>query len=148
MTKKYRAVAGFTLVETSIAVVILALVMGGSYQTVYMTANLTKKSRLHFVAMHIANNRIERARNYAFYNLTLMADSNVYLNIQGAPVAESAADFRRTTIVTTNPAANLTKVLVRVDIKNYRVATNWWSNNEHESVSTYLTTYVPKPLSP
>lgn len=144
MTRKNRAAAGFTLVETVIAVVILSLVMGGAYQTVCATAQLSKKSRLHYIAMHIANNRIERARNFAFYNLILMADSNVVVNTQGSP--DDMGEFRRTTIVTTNPAANLTKVQVKVQIKDYKAAdTNWWKANEYESVTTYLTTYVPKP---
>lgn len=144
MTTKNRIKTGFTLIETVIAVMILALVMGGAYQSVCATARLSQKARLHYIAMHIANNRLERARNYAFYNLPLMADSNYVVNVQGAP--DDKGEFRRTTIVTTNVAGNLTKLEVKVQIKDFKApGTNWWAKNEYESVSTYLTTYVIKP---
>jgi len=142
MTTKRQRVGGFTIVETVIAIMILAMVMGGTYQLVYSTARLTQKARLHFLAMHIANNRLERARNFSFMNLPLMTDSNQVVNDQGA--LDDAGVFRRTTTVVTNANGNLTKVTVKVNLKN--LMTGGWNTNEYESVSTYLTIYTAKPI--
>jgi len=125
-----------TLVEVVIAIAVLALVMAGSYALVSRSAALSRAARNHYVATMIAFNRLERAKNFEYDDLPLMAESEVLVNDNGVPDTEG--DFRRTTTVNTNYAPNLTKIEVKVDIRNMRSGN---FEGEQEKIASLFTSY-------
>jgi len=144
MSARYNKRGGFTLVEVMVASCILYLVFSGAYDLVNSALRISKLSRRHFVAMHMAHNRLERARNFAYVNLYLMADNKVVLNDFGA--SDTNGQYRRTTTVVTNVPGfpNLSQVTVEVEIRDLQTGI---FKGEKESVTTYLTLYVDKPGS-
>lgn len=126
---KSKAKSGFTLVEAMIASVVLTMVMGGAYSLVVQAAQMSRSARDHYVAVNLAKNRLERARNFQYSDLRLVAENNLVVDENGNP--NTAANFRRTTAVTTNYAANITQVIVTVQIRNFR--TGSWGAQEQMS---------------
>ena len=124
-----RSAGGFTLIESLIAMVVLAMVMGGAYTLIVQSAQLSRAARDHYVAVNLAKNRMERARNFQYSDLRLVAESNMIVDENGNP--NTAANFKRTTVVTTNYSANVTQVSVSVQIRNYR--TGSWGATEQMS---------------
>ena len=105
-----------TLVEVMISVFLIVMVMGSSYMLVVKASELSRSARRHYVAISLAKNRLERARNFLYDDLKLLAESDLTVNDNGMP--DPAGRFRRTTAVNTNYAANLTEVIVTVKIRN------------------------------
>ena len=126
-TKK--AKEGFTLVESLIAMVVLAMVMGGAYSLVVQAARMSRLARDHYVAVNLAKNRLERARNFQYSDLRLVAENNMVVDENGNP--NTTANFRRTTVVNTNYAADVTQLTVTVQIRNYKTGT--WGAQEQMS---------------
>jgi len=131
---------GMTLVEVVLAVVLLSLVMAGSYLLVSRAAATSRAARNHYVAAVIAKDRLERARNFEYDDLHLLAEDKVVVDDTGLP--DPDGNFRRTTIVTTNYAPNLTKIKVIVEVRNPR--TGKFDAGE-ESVASLFTDYYEPP---
>lgn len=119
---------GFTLIEAIVSIVLLVMVIGGSYRIMNQTARMIRASRNHYIAANLSNARIERARTFVYSSLPLLAETNIVITDEGSP--DSAGDFRRTTIVipnyqvdTNNPQSGLTMVLVRTEICNLQSRT-------------------------
>ena len=112
-----------------IASVVLTMVMGGAYSLVVQAAQMSRSARDHYVAVNLAKNRLERARNFQYGDLRLVGENNVVVDENGNP--NTAANFRRTTAVTTNYSANITQVIVTVQIRNFR--TGLWGAQEQMS---------------
>ena len=108
--------SGFGMVEVVVSVVLLSLVVAGSYKLITQAARLNRTARNHYVAANLAKNRIEHARNYAFADLPLLRESKVLVNAQGA--TETAGPFRRSTLVNTNFGYKLTEFTVIIEIRN------------------------------
>ncbi|MFH0907456.1 MAG: prepilin-type N-terminal cleavage/methylation domain-containing protein [bacterium] len=121
--------SGFTLVEVLVSMVVLVMVMGGAYSLVVQAASLSRAARDHYVAVNLAKNRLERARNFQYADLRLVAESSMVVDENGNP--NTLASFKRTTAVNTNYAANLTQITVTVHIRNFR--TGLWSSQEQMS---------------
>jgi prepilin-type N-terminal cleavage/methylation domain-containing protein len=135
--KKSCSTNGFTLVESVVACAILALVIAGSYRLVNMSSALMRSGRNHYIAVNIAKSRAERARNFAYGDLSLLMETNVVVDGNGTPV--SAGDFRRSTIIDTNYQAGITLLTVNVEIRNIRSRT---FKGELETASSLLTDYL------
>ena len=112
---------GMTLTEVVIATALILTVMASSYVLIIQSAELSRSARRHYIAISLAKNRLERARNFLYNDLKLMAESDLTVNDNGNP--DPAGRFRRTTVVDTNYAAtqglsgDLTEVIVTVKIR-------------------------------
>ena len=132
---------GFTIVETVISIVMLMMVMAGAYKIITTTASLNRVVRNHYVAANLAKNRLERARNFPYADLSMLAESQVVVNDNGVPNTDGR--FRRTTAVNTNHAVGVTAITVTVDIKNLRSGI---FGTESEDISSLFTEYLtPTP---
>jgi len=130
---------GMTLVEVVLALVVLSLVMAGSYLLVSRAAATSRAARDNYVAALIAKDRLERARNFAYDDLHLLAEDDVVVDDTGLPDPEG--NFRRTTIVTTNYAPGLTKIEVIVEVRNQRTGD---FTAGQESVASLFTEYYER----
>ena len=130
---------GMTLVEVVLALVVLSLVMAGSYLLVSRAAATSRAARDHYVAAVIAKDRLERARNFAYDDLHLLAEDDVVVDDTGLPDPEG--NFRRTTIVNTNYASGLTKIEVIVEVRNQRTGD---FTGGQESVASLFTEYYER----
>lgn len=130
---------GFTLIEAVVSAVLLALVIAGSYTLLVRSAALIRGARNHYVAMNIAKARVERARGFNYYQLSLLAETNMVVSDDGSPL--SSGDFRRTTLVNTNYQSGLTLMTVITEVKNLRTRA---FIGENESAAALFTEYLKK----
>lgn len=128
---------GFTLAEALIGSALMVIVIGGAYMLVSRTQALIYSARNHYVAVNISRARLERARDFAYTQLISLTESNVVVNDSGVPTSDGY--FRRTTMVTTNYQAGLTKIEVRTDIRNTRTLE---FTGDSESLATLSTEYL------
>lgn len=128
---------GFTLAEVLVALFLLAFVMAGVYRAMTMSARLRITAHGHYLALIIANNRIERAKNVGFAELPFLAEDGVRVNDQGVP--DAAGQFRRTTEVRMDHGGNprLAWMRVTVDLPSARRG----AGRVSESVTSLLTEY-------
>lgn len=132
--------SGFTLVEVVISLSLLVVVMAGVYRSLESAFRLRRASHQHYLAVVIANNRIERAKNVAFDDLGLLDEERLPVTAQGVPEPDGL--FRRTTVVEPDFDGNtsLARVTVTVEVpparhrRHRRVPVS-------ETVSTLLTDY-------
>jgi len=129
-----------TLVEVVVSIFLIVLVMGSSYVMVVKASELSRSARRHYIAISLAKNRLERARNFLYNDLKLMAEDNLTVNDNG--VSDPAGRFRRTTTVNTNYAANLTEVIVTVKIRNPNTGL---FTPDNETIRTLFTEYLVNP---
>jgi prepilin-type N-terminal cleavage/methylation domain-containing protein len=125
---------GMTLTEVVIATFLILLVMTSAY------ALIIRSARRHYVAISLAKNRLERARNFLYNDLKLMAETNMTVNDNGNPDPDGR--FRRTTDVNTNYAPGLTEVTVNVMIRNPHTGL---FTPDHETIQTLFTEYLVNP---
>lgn len=128
---------GFTLIESMVSVVLLGMVIAGSYILMNRSAQLVRSARNHYIAINLGKNRIERARTMQYGDLRLLAETKVIVDDNGIPF--SSGDFRRTTIVETNATPGLTAVTVSNEVRNVRTRA---FQGESESVSSLFTEYL------
>lgn len=126
---------GFTLVEVTVSLFLFGMVMWGAYQLVIRTGRVAQSGRDHYVAVHLANNRIERSRNYLYENLSQLSESSLVVDGSGSP--NNGGQYRRTTTVITNYGANVTKLHIRVEVRD-RITGEFGGTNE-EVISTLIT---------
>lgn len=132
--------SGVSLVEAVIALGLLALVMGAAYPVMIQASRIGRVARNHYIAVALAQNRMERARTLSYADLRYLTESNVVVNDLGTPISDG--NFRRTTSITTNVAFNVSRFTVTVDIRNMK---SRQFLGESESLSTCLTQYEVRP---
>lgn len=132
--------SGFSIVEVVVTLVLMAMVMGGAYLVISRAAQLSRTARNHYVAATLCKNRLERARNFDYQDLHLMAEYDLVVDDNGTP--SSLGQFARTTEVNTNVAPGLTEVKVIVKIKNKK--TGMFGPGKEE-LSTLFTEYLAPP---
>ena len=129
--------SGITLVETVIALTLLALVLSGSYKIVVLSSSMNRSVRDHYVAVTLARSRIERAKNFAFVDLATLEEDRVVVDYNGTP--NTQGHYRRTTVVQQDASSPLVSdVEVTVEIRNSRTG---WDNPKKEVITTKLTDY-------
>lgn len=133
------AKSGFTLTEAVISMVLLAMVITGSYAVVTQSSAMILAARNHYVAINIARARFERIRNFAYDQLTTLAETNLVVDDSGN--ASPNGFFRRTTTIQTNYQPGLTKIEVRTDIRDTRTLLFM---SENESVACLFTEYLTR----
>lgn len=132
--------SGFSIVEVVVTLVLIAMVMGGAYLVLARASELSRAARNHYVAATLCKNRLERARNFDYEDLHLLAEYDLVVDDNGAP--SSRGMFARTTTVNTNVAPGLTEVKVTVKIKNKK--TGQFGPGKEE-LSTLFTEYLAPP---
>lgn len=132
---KTKAQSGFTLTEVMVAVFILAIFMIGCYTAVTGALWMNQTARDHYVAIQLANARLERARNIQYASLSQMVENNVVMDANSTPNANG--QFRRTTTVNANYGTNLTEFVIQVDIRNRK-------SGQFDGISEMLATVLPR----
>lgn len=131
--------SGFTLMEAIISIVLLAIVIAGSYSLVLRSANSIYSARNHYLAVNISKARIERARNFAYSELYLLGESQVLVDDCGNPLTDGP--YRRSTTVNTNYQVGLTSIAVTTEIRDLKTKT---FKNDSETVTGLFTEYLTK----
>jgi prepilin-type N-terminal cleavage/methylation domain-containing protein len=124
---------GFTLVELMVAVFVLAVFIAGTYKLVVGALWMNQTARDHYVAINLANSRMERARVLLYSDYSKLAENNLVMDANGVP--NPGGPYRRTTTVNTNYGANLTEFFVKVDIRNHKSGT---FDGPNEQLATVL----------
>lgn len=127
------------MVEALVSIVLLALVIAGSYSLIIQSSGAIRSARNHYLAVNIGKDRVERARNFAYNQLYLLAESLVIVDENGNPA--NGGSYRRTTSINTNYQPNLTLVSVQTDIRNRKSNT---FKDDSETVSGLFTEYLTK----
>ena len=133
---KKRKNGGFSLIELVVAMVLLAVVMGGAYSLISQSAVMARIARNHYVAVTLAQNRLERARNFAYDDLPLLAENAVVCDENGSPAP--LGSFRRTTAIDSTYTTNTTEIVVTVEIKSLRSG----NFDRQEQVASVFTEYL------
>lgn len=123
---------GMTLVEVMVAIIVFGAFIAGMCEVVMVAKEASDRGRLHYAAINIAKNRLERIKTFGFEQLPRFVETRVVVNVQGQ--AASAGDYRRTTTVQ-NVKTNLAQVTVLVDIRNKETAQ---FSGQSERLITYI----------
>lgn len=138
--KKQKDSSGFTIVESMVAVLILAIFVSGACGMIATAREIMDRARSHYTASNIAKNRLEHLQTYDFDQVPLLAEDSVTVNKMGHPSGNG--HFQRTTSVS-NVAERLYNVTVTVEIRN---RLTWdFSGGGLERVQTYITEFIPPP---
>ena len=130
---------GMTLTEVVISTFLILLVMTSAYSLIIKSSELSRSARRHYIAISLAKNRLERARNFLYNDLKLMAETDLTVNDNGNPDPEGR--FRRTTLVNTNTiyGAGLTEITVTVKIRNPHTGL---FTPDNETIKSLFTEYL------
>ena len=133
-------VHGYTFIEIVVAMAILALAMAGIYRVMTVSMQARQVSQNHYVATVMANNRIERAKNLTYGNLSLLEETDRPVDELGAP--DLAGRYLRTTEIEPDYGGetNVTRVTVTVVPPSPNRRSD--EGLPPVSVSTLLTTYL------
>lgn len=134
---KIRDKAGFSLVEALISIVLLTLVIAGSYTLINQSSSAIQSARNHYIAVNIGKARVERARNFSYNELYLLSESDIVVDDSGNPASQGS--YRRSTTVNTNYQPALTMLTVKTEIRNRKTNT---FKGEDETVSGLFTEYL------
>ena len=146
MTKTFtgrRLRRGMTITEVVVATFLILGVLTSSYLLINKSSELSRSARRHYIAISLAKNRLERARNFHYDDLKLMAETDLTVDDNGNP--DPKGWFRRTTSVDTNYAAAhgmssaLTEVIVTVKIRNPHTGL---FTPDNETIRTLFTEYL------
>jgi prepilin-type N-terminal cleavage/methylation domain-containing protein len=129
---------GMTLVETMIAVLILATFMAGVAGLIDQSGRVMDSGRDHYTAVTLCRNRLETARTFGFASLASLKETNFVCNANGGSDPDGL--YKRMTFV--NPSyggsTNLTEITVRVYIKDRETLS---FSNQYEAVQSIYTQY-------
>ncbi len=123
---------GFTLIEVVVAILVLAMCIGGLCQLFVNVHQLSEMSRSHYIAINIAKNRIERAKTLEYSDLALVTENDGIVNVSGAPDENG---FFKVSTELVAAGTNLMEMIVTVGIKN-RIHLDF--RGEEEQARTYI----------
>ena len=130
---------GFTLTEVMVATLILGLVMGGFFQVTSMSRRMRAQAQHHYVAVIVANNRIERAKHMRLADVALLQETDTVVNELGAP--DPDGQYLRTTVI--EPDYDGESMLMRIRVSVQPPAMGYGNSDRPvETVSTVLTEYL------
>jgi len=134
------------LVETIVTLMLLAMIMAGAIKLISVATRVTQAARHRYVAATLAKNRLERARNFQYGDLPLLAENAVVVDDNGVPNLNGW--FSRSTQVDTNyitvaggSSVTNTKVTTTVKIKNVFTGQFSSGSNTDEKVESIFTSY-------
>ena len=125
---------GFTLTEVMVATLILGIFIAGCYKMIVGALWMNQSARDHYVAVNLADTRLERARNLQYASYGQLAETQLVMTADGTPSV--TGPFRRTTNVNTNYGVILTEFVVQVDIRNH-------TTGAFDGVNEQLATVLP-----
>ena len=76
-----------TITEVVVATFLILGVMTSSYLLIIKSSELSRSARRHYIAISLAKNRLERARNFLYDDLKLMAETDLTVDDNGNPDA-------------------------------------------------------------
>ena len=131
--------AGFTFLEIVGAMTILAIALAGIFRVMSVSMQTRQVSQNHYVATVMANNRIERAKNLTFANLSMLAENERPVDELGTPHPNGR--YLRSTII--EPSWGGETNLTRITVTIVPPSPNRRSSDglAPVSISTLLTTY-------
>ena len=91
------ASGGYSLLEVVVALAILGISLAGIYKVMTVSMQTRQVALNHYVATVMANNQIERAKNLAFGNLSLLAEDERQVDELGTTGANGR--YLRTTTI-------------------------------------------------
>ena len=105
---------GYSLIEVVVAMAILGIVLAGIYRVMTVSMQTRQVAVNHYVATVMANNQIERAKNLAFGNLSLLVEDERPVDELGTTDANGR--YLRTTIIEPvwGGESNLTRITVTI----------------------------------
>ncbi|MEE9367524.1 MAG: hypothetical protein V3V05_01540 [Pontiella sp.] len=139
--EKFRKRAGISVVETMVALALLAFFITGSCKILFAQRKLADKSRGHYSAINIAKNRIELCRTFEFGQMNDFVEQDVMVDLSG--VADIDGKFRRSTALSV-VSSNIVEMVVTVEIRN-RMSLDF--DGENEELSTYFAEYLTEESS-
>ena len=137
-----KATHGYTFLEVVVAMAILALSLAGVYRVMTVSMQTRQVALNHYVATVMANNQIERAKNLAFGNLSLLVESERPVDELGTTDANGR--YLRTTII--EPMWGGESNLTRITVTILPPAPNRSSTAGNDPVS--VSTLIKKPYEP
>lgn len=145
--RRYRA--GMTLVETLVAITILAIFTTGVCKLLMSHRKVSDMARAHYTAVNIAKNRMELVRTFGYGQVSDFYEDKVIVDYTGMP--DPNGHYRRTTSAS-NVSSNLLELTIKVDIRNRKTLL---FTPAHQTVNTYMAKYLesgggtaPAPPSP
>ncbi len=133
--------AGISLIETVVALTILAVFVTGAAKIIIASQKLSDKAREHYAAINIAKSRIELVRTFEFGQVDNFLEDKVLVNASGAP--DVNGNFRRTTTVS-EVSSNLLEMAVTVEIRNRKKLA---FTGEREQLRTFFAEYLTEESS-
>ena len=124
---------GATIVETIVALTILAVFISGAVRVVMSHRQLTDKARAHYTAINIAKNRVEQVRNMRradYSQIAAMIESDTLVDKDGDPAPVNQAKYSRTTNISGTSVSELLEIEVIVKIKD-PITLQFKGENEH-----------------
>lgn len=109
--------SGITLIETLVALIILASGLAGAATLIVHSMKLSDLSSEKNIALAMARNRFERMSMSDFNDLPSWSINNMVCDQRGNPNSEG--NYRLSTIVT-HPLTNLTEIVVQVSVRNHQ----------------------------
>jgi hypothetical protein len=101
-----------------VATLILGLFIVGCYKMIVGALWMNQSARDHYVAINMADSRLERARNLQYASYGQLMETQLVMAADGTPSV--SGPYRRSTSVNTNYGVNLTEFVVQVDIRNHK----------------------------
>lgn len=148
-TIRSRKRAGMTLVETVVAVSVLAIFSTGACKLLLSHRRMSDMARAHYTAINIAKNRLELVRTFDFAQVGNFIEDKVVVDASGVP--STVGNYRRTTEIST-VSDNLLELTVTVDLRNRQTLA---FTPAKEVLNTYFADYLepgggtaPPPPSP
>ena len=129
---------GITLVETIVALTILAVFTTGVCKLLLSHRMASDMARAHYTAINIAKNRLELVRTFDFDQVGNFIEDQVVVDASGIP--SSAGNYRRTTQIN-SISDNLLELTVTVDLRNRKTL-------EFTPAKEVLNTYFARYLEP
>ena len=139
--KKNRSRAGISVVETMVALVLLAFFITGSSKIILAQRKLIDKSREHYSAINIAKNRIELCRTFEFGQMSDFLENKITIDLNGA--SDTDGNFRRSTVMNA-VSSNIVEMVVTVEIRD-RMSLLF--DGENEELTTYFAEYLTEDSS-
>ena len=139
---KRPASGGYSLLEVVVALAILGISLAGIYKVMTVSMQTRQVALNHYVATVMANNQIERAKNLAFGNLSLLAEDELRVDELGTTDANGR--YLRTTTI--EPVWGGESNLTRITVTVLPPAPNRRSSAGNDPVS--VSTLIKKPYEP
>ena len=140
---------GMTLVETVVAVAVLAIFSTGACKLLLSHRRISDMARAHYTAINIAKNRLELVRTFDFDQVANFIEDKVVVDASGVP--STVGNYRRTTQISA-VSDNLLELTVTVDLRNRQTLA---FTPAKEVLNTYFAKYLepgggtaPPPPSP